>query len=86
VVWISTANTYYALRGVSPGAALASARTRLRLGKPVRVGAHNWYLVPNGSSTGVLEVRNRVVEQIGIADKGVTRSRKAERAFLRSFG
>ncbi|MDQ6779409.1 MAG: lipase family protein [Actinomycetota bacterium] len=85
VVWVSTANTYYSLRGVSPGATVAAARKRLKLGKPFRLGANYWYLVANGSSTGVLKVRRGVAEELGIAEQQITRSRRADVAFLRSF-
>jgi len=85
VVWVSTANPYFTLRGVTPQATVAGARKRLKLGRPFRIGANDWYLAPNGSSTGVLKVRHGVVEEIGIADKLLTRSRKADRAFLNSF-
>ncbi|MDQ6803839.1 MAG: lipase family protein [Actinomycetota bacterium] len=85
VVWISTANTYYSLRGVGPGATVASASKHLGLGKPFHVGANDWYLAPNGSSTTVLKVRHGTIEEIGIAAKEITRSHRADRAFLRSF-
>jgi hypothetical protein len=84
-VWISTANPYFALRGVSADATLAAARKHLRLGRPFHIGANDWYLAPDGSSTGVLKVRNRIVEEIGIAKRQITRTRKADRAFLNSF-
>jgi hypothetical protein len=85
VVWISTANPYYALRGVTPGATVAAASRRVRLGKPFHIGANSWYLVSNRSATGVLKVRHGIIEEIGIAERQLTRSRRADRAFLRSF-
>jgi len=85
VVWVSTSNPDYTLRGVSPQATLAAARKHLKLGKPFRIGVNDWYLAPNGPSTGVLKVRHGIVEEIGIADKQLTKSRKADRAFLGSF-
>jgi hypothetical protein len=85
VVWISTANTFYVLAGVRIGDSLTAARKHLRLGKPLRRGANYWYLARHGSSTGVLEVRYGIVVQVGIADKNISRSRRAGRAFLRSF-
>jgi hypothetical protein len=84
-VWISTANPYYALRGVTPGATVAAASRRVRLGKPFHIGANSWYLVSNRSATGVLKVRHGIIEEIGIAERQLTRSRRADRAFLRSF-
>jgi hypothetical protein len=85
VVWVSTANPYYTLRGVTPGAALAAARRRVKLGRPFHLGANTWYLVADGSSTGVLKVRRGVVQEVGVAVKRITRSRRADIAFLRSF-
>jgi hypothetical protein len=85
VVWASTSNPYYTLRGVTPQATLAAARRHLRLGRPFRVGANDWYLVSGGASTGVLKVRHRIVQEIGIAARALTRTRGAGRAFLRSF-
>jgi Secretory lipase len=85
VVWISTANTYYSLRGLTPGATIAAARKRFKLGRTFRLGANDWYLVANGSSTGVLKVRHGIVEEIGITEKQLTRNRRADQEFLRSF-
>jgi hypothetical protein len=84
-VWGSTSNPYFTLRGVSSEATLAAARKHLKLGKPFRIGANDWYLAANGASTGVLKVRHGIVEEVGIADKQLTKSRKADRAFLNSF-
>ena len=84
VVWASTANPFYALRGVRPGMKLADAR-RLGLSQPYRIGLNTWYLTANGASTGVLKVRDGIVEEVGIAERGVTRGRPAASRFLHSF-
>ena len=85
VVWASTSDIYYAVRGVRPRTTVTAARKSLRLGKPFHVGLNYWYLAPNGSSTAVLKVRRGTVEEIGIGDRQLTRTRKADRSFLRSF-
>ena len=85
VVWSSTSNPFYAVRGVHPGATLAVARKHLKLTGPFHVGLNFWYLATAGPSTAVLKVRHRIVEEIGIADKSLTKSHKAQRRFLRSF-
>ncbi len=85
VVWISTANPYYALRGVRPGARLSTAARRLRLGRPFHVGKNLWYLAADGRARGVLKVRHGVVEEIGIADRSLTRTRRSTARFLRTF-
>jgi dienelactone hydrolase len=85
VVWASTANPYYAVRGVRPGTTIAAAAKHLRLSPRFQVGLNDWYLAPNGDSTAVLKTRNGIVQEIGIAENQITRSHKATIAFLQSF-
>jgi hypothetical protein len=85
VVWASTANAFYAVGGVRPGATIASAAKRLKLTGPLPIGLNYWYLAPNGTSTAVLKVRHGIVEEIGVADKHLTGGHKAELALLKSF-
>ena len=85
VVWASTSNGYYTVHGIRPGARLALAARRLRFGPVARVGLNSWYFAPNGSSTALVKVRHGVVEEIGIADKTLTKSRKARGIFIASF-
>jgi hypothetical protein len=75
----------YALRGVSPGARLATFARRLKTGAAFHIGLNYWYLAPNGKSPGVLKVRRGIIEEIGIADQRLTRGRPAARRFLKSF-
>jgi hypothetical protein len=85
VVWASTASAYYAIRGIRPGATLASARKRLRTGAAFHIGRNYWYMARDGSSTAVLKVRHGIVEEIGSANRQLTESRKAQRSFMNSF-
>ncbi len=80
-----TASPRYALRGVPPRTRLAMVAHRLRAGRPFHIGLNDWYLVGNGSSTGVLKVRHGVIEEVGIADKRLTGTRRADRWFLGTF-
>jgi hypothetical protein len=84
-VLLLTANRHYALRGVRPGARLAAVSRRLHAGRPFHIGLNYWYLVPDGSVTGVLKVRHGMIEEIGIATRSFTRSRRASMRFLRGF-
>jgi hypothetical protein len=84
-VLLLTANPYYALGGVKPGASASAASGRLRLGKPLRIGINTWYLVSSASGTGVLRVQHGVVQEVGLADKRLTRGRQAATRFLKSF-
>jgi len=85
VVWASTSNAFYAVRGVRPGATFAGAGKRLTLTGPFHIGLNYWYLAPNGSSTAVLKVRHGIVAEIGIGDKSLTQGHKAQVRFLKSF-
>jgi pimeloyl-ACP methyl ester carboxylesterase len=86
VILVLTASRHYALHDVRPGARLTRKVARhLRAGQGSGVGKNRWYLVPNGTGRGVLKVRHGRIEEIGIADKGLTRGRRASLRFLRSF-
>lgn len=85
VVWISTANRFYALRGIRPGTRLAHARRRLRPSRAFHVGQNFWYFSANGASTALLKVRRGVIEEIGIADRRLVRTRRARLTFLRTL-
>lgn len=85
IVIALTANPYYNLEGVQPGASVAAVAHRLKLGKQFHVGANTWYLAPGKTSNGVLKVRNGQIIEIGIANKQLTTGRKAQLRFLTSF-
>jgi hypothetical protein len=85
VVWVSTANEYYAVHGVRAGTPLSRARRELKRGHLFHVGKNYWWVAPYGSSTAVLKVRHGTVQEIGIGSRRFTRTRKADRVFLRSF-
>ena len=84
VLLLSSARVY-ALRGVRPGARLAAARRRLRLGTGYRIGVNTWYLTPAGAAAGVLKVRGGIVGEVGILDRRLTGSRRTNRRVLGSF-
>jgi hypothetical protein len=71
--------------GVQPGAVLEAASRRLHVGKVLPIGLNDWYLAPAGSVTAVLKVRHGVVEEVGIADRALTLTRKRQTTFMHSF-
>ncbi len=87
VVLALTANAYYALDGVRPGATLKAARRALGAGNLFHIGVNWWYFVPHGSWTAVLKLHHgtpqSVIAEVGIADGRLTNSRKAQLAFIR---
>jgi hypothetical protein len=85
VIWASTSSAFYALRGVRASATVKAAGKKLKLTGPFHIGLNTWYLAPNGSSTGVLKTRHGIVEEIGIGQKVLTNTHKAQVAFLHSF-
>jgi len=86
VVLALTANPYYVLRGIRPGATQDAAISAVRDAKVFHVGVNYWYLAPNGSSTAVLKVRDGAVQEIGIADFQLTANPISEATFINSFG
>jgi hypothetical protein len=85
VIWISSANPFYAIQGVRPGASVTAATARLKLSKAFEIGLNDSYLAPDGPVTAVLKSRAGIVEEIGIADKRLTQGRTAQRNLLTSF-
>jgi hypothetical protein len=57
----------------------------LRVGRPFHVGRNYWYLTPGRNVRGILKVRHGQIEEIGIADGILTKSRRATAKFLRTF-
>jgi hypothetical protein len=82
---ITTGNASYAVHGIRVGARLTDAAQRLKLGKAINAGANRWYLAPAGSATILFEVRGGVVQQIGVASRGLTRTRAAQRSLVGSL-
>ena len=86
IVWASTSDVHFAVKGLRPGATVRVARLMLRrLSAPFKIGLNTWYLARIAGATAVLKVRHGVVEEIGIADLALTRTRAAENIFLHSF-
>ncbi len=85
VIWISTSSASYALDGIRPGATVTAAATKLKLEPRFVIGLNDWYLAPNGGVTAIFKARHGVIEEIGIADAALTKTRAAQRLFLTSF-
>lgn len=85
VVLALTANPHYTLRRALIGARLATVARKLKTGEAFHIGLNYWYLAPDGQSTAVLKVRHGRIEEIGIADKRLTRTRRSAQRLLKSF-
>jgi alpha-glucosidase len=84
-VLLLTANRHYALHGIRAGTRLPAALLRLGRARHYRVGLNTWYLIPSQTSTGILKVQHRRIEEIGIATPRVTATPRSARRFLSSF-
>jgi hypothetical protein len=84
VVLALTGNAHFAAHGIRHGTRLTVARRRLHL-THYRVGLNEWYLGPDGRVRAVLKVRRGTVQEVGIANLGLTTSQRATARFLRSF-
>ncbi len=84
-VLILTSSRHFALRGVRPDTRLATVAHRLRVSRPFVIGRNRWYLLAAGSARGVLKVRHGRIEEVGVANRSLTRRRAAARRFLSSF-
>lgn len=80
-----TSNPHYAIKGVHPGTSGPTAVRTLKLGRVLKIEATSWYLKVSGRSTEVLKVQHGVVQEIGLADRALTKSRGAEASLLRAF-
>ena len=81
VAVVLTANPYYALRGLHPGARIAGHR----LGRGVRIRATVWFVVTLRGADGLVAVRRGVVAEVGVAARSVAGSRAALRGVLARF-
>jgi hypothetical protein len=64
---------------------LGKARRHAPLGRGFRIGVNTWYLVGGRLADGILKVRRGTVEEIGLADRPLTRGRAQQLRFLTAF-
>jgi len=85
VTWVSTSSAYFAVLGIRVGATATAATARLQVASVVHLGSDDWYLARAGASTAVLRVKHGVVDEIGIAERQLTRGRASDRELVMSF-
>jgi hypothetical protein len=85
VSWASTSSAYYTIDGIRVGTTVTAASKVLKLTGPFKIGRNTWYLAGAGPAHAILKTRAGLIQEIGIADKSLTRNAKADKTFLRSF-
>ena len=84
-VLILTTSRRYALRGVKHGTRVRTLRRRFRGARSFRIGRNRWYVARGRKARMVFKTRRGRVEEVGIAEKGPTRTARRAKRFLRSF-
>lgn len=85
VGWPSASSPFYAFAGIRAGGSISTASRVLGTAPPFNIGLNYWYLARIARYTAVLKVRNGVVEELGIANSAVTKTRAAQSVLMRSF-
>jgi len=78
-----TADKHYRLDGVKPGSRLTrSLINRLHIRRGIKIGLNTWYIVPGRLANGIFKVRHGQIQEIGIVNKALTRTRPAARRLM----
>jgi hypothetical protein len=85
VVILLTANPYYALDGLRPGAPLTTARHTLKLGSGEKIGDSTWYVIAEHHRSGILKVTHGTIQQIGIANPTLTHTPTSQHTLLHNL-
>lgn len=75
----------FSVRGIKRGTTVRKLRRRLHGERRVRVGKNAWYVAGGRSARLIFRTRGKRVLEVGLGDKRLTRSRKADRHFLRAW-
>jgi uncharacterized repeat protein (TIGR01451 family) len=85
VVFATSANPYYALNGVRPGTPVATVAKRLHLTRAIHIGPNTWYVIPGTTTNHVLKTRAGVIQEVGVLNRALTRTRDQQGRLLRRF-
>lgn len=82
VIWITTANGHYAIRGIRAGESVSAVAKHLTLGKPIRSRGRVWYVLSDGPVTAIVEASKGIVTTIGIAKKAFTKTSASRKRLI----
>jgi hypothetical protein len=82
---VLTSSKRVSVRGLGVGDSLRTLHRRLRGERRLPVGRNSWYVASGRRARLLFQVRRGRIRQVGIADKGLTRGRRAGRSFLRAW-
>ena len=84
-VLILTTSRRYAIKGVRHGSTRTTLKRRVRGLRSFKIGKNRWYIARGSKARLVFKVRGGRVQEVGLAEKGLTRRSAAARRFLGSF-
>ncbi|MGH7922013.1 MAG: hypothetical protein ACREQM_19020, partial [Candidatus Dormibacteraceae bacterium] len=88
VVWISTGDRHYSVRGLHPGLRLSRHHRLPRgLGRALRHGGGDWYVLERSHhATALVEVRHGLVAEVAVAEPSLTATTARLMLLLSAFG
>ena len=75
VIWVTTADVDYSVRGVHPGETLRTARRHLKLRKGLAAHHGTWYFIGLRRATVIVKVSHGKVRETGITERQLTHGR-----------
>ncbi|MFN2616676.1 MAG: hypothetical protein ABR581_06065 [Thermoleophilaceae bacterium] len=84
-ILVLTGSRRFSVRGIKHGSRTRKLRRRFHHERRLRIGRNVWYLARGRRATLIFKARRGKVLEVGIADRRLTRSRRASRRFLRSW-
>ena len=84
-VLVLTTSRHYAIKGVRHGSTRKTLKRRVRGLRSFRIGKNRWYIARGSKARLVFKVRGGRVQEVGLAEMGLTRRSAAARRFLGSF-
>jgi hypothetical protein len=84
-ILILTSSKRYSVKRIKAGTSVRTLRRRLHGERRFRVGGNTWYLAAGSRARLLFKTRRGRVLEVGIGDKGLTRTRTASRRYLRAW-
>jgi hypothetical protein len=85
IVFATSANPYYSLRGAQPGMRVATLPASLDLEPAINIGPNTWYVAVSHNLTDVIKARDGLVQEVGILNYRMTTTRAGQIRLLRYF-
>jgi 6-phosphogluconolactonase (cycloisomerase 2 family) len=85
IVFATSANPYYSLRGAQIGMRITALPAGLHLEPAIHIGPNTWYVATGHSETEVIKARDGVVQEVGILNHQMTTTRAGQIRLLRNF-